>query len=391
MSQPIRHLVNNAGSPAGSSNEASPSAADPISAAVLGWDENLRGPLAQAVPVAQATPDGQTPDMGVSRVAVGHRGAFELVGPHGHFTAAVEPGLRRQARSPEDFPAVGDWVVHELTPSHDRRVALTQILSRDSVVLRKAAGPKPAAQIVASNVDVIGVVTTAELLTAGPDNADGHRLERYLVAAAQGGVRAVLVVNKADLVAPDWASSYQPIHEERFPASAGEVAVLATSAKTAAGISELAKFASGGSTLALAGASGVGKSSLVNRLLGREALEVGPVSASGSGRHTTIRRELFVVPTDGPASDNPTLAGTVIDTPGLADLVPWTGGSTTGLDKFFADVAKFAQQCHFADCSHRHEPKCAVRQAAQDGQLVQRRLDVYLSLAQDLSDQAQAG
>ena len=381
------------GDPSGAGRPGGPSgaggaASEPIAAAVLGWDESLRGPLAPA--------EG----FGISRVAVGHRGAFELVGPYGHFVASLEPGLRRKIRSPEGFPTVGDWVTHELVASDDRRVALTQLLPRHSAVIRRAAGTKPAPQVVAANVDVIGVVTTAELLLRGADNEAGHRIERYLVAAAQGKTRAVLVVNKADLVEPDFAQRYQAVHRQRFPAAATPVEVLITSAVTGSGISELTAFAANGSTLALAGASGVGKSSLVNRLLEREALAVGEVSATGGGRHTTIRRELFVVaPTPdvtGPSQAGPgqtgsgqtgsdIAAGTVIDTPGLADLIPWANGDTTGLDQVFADVAQLAQLCHFTDCTHRQEPKCAVLQAVADEKLAPRRLDVYLELAQDIA------
>ncbi len=347
---------------------ANPIDAGSVDATVLGWEKHSRQRL--------DPPEG----FGISRVAIEHRGAFELMGPFGYLTASLEPGLRRKARSPEDFPAVGDWVVHELAPSHDRRVVLTELLERHSVLMRRAAGHKPTPQIVAANVDVMGVVTTTELLTTGADNEDGYRLERYLVAAAQGGVQAVLVVNKADLAEPDLAAI-----KRRFAAAADPVKVLATSAITGAGISELAELAANGSTLALAGASGVGKSSLVNCLLGREAVEVGSVGASGSGRHTTIRRELFVVAGTAAASGSAAGAtlGTVIDTPGLADLVPWTSGSRIGLDQVFADVAQLAQQCHFSDCSHRSEPNCAVREAVEQGRLAPRRLDIYLTLAQD--------
>ncbi len=353
----------------GTTGESSPYE-NKVAATVLGWEKHSRQPL--------EPPKG----FGISRVAVGHRGAFELIGPFGYFTASLESGLRRKARSPQDFPAVGDWVVHELAPSHDRRVALTELLERRSVLMRRAAGHKPVPQIVAANVDVMGVVTTTELLTTGADNENGHRLERYLVAAAQGGIQAVLVVNKADLAEPDLTAL-----KRRFASAADPVEVLVTSTVTGAGVSELAGLAANGSTLALAGASGVGKSSLVNCLLGREAVTVGSVGASGGGRHTTIRRELFVVSDSASdtASDSAAGAalGTVIDTPGLADLIPWTNGSTIGLDHVFADVALLSQQCHFSDCSHNREPKCAVRDAVERGLLAARRLDIYLTLAQD--------
>lgn len=335
------------------SRASSVSPVDRVDAAALGWDENSRGPL---------RPDE---GFGISRVAVGHRGAYKLIGPLGTFMASVDPSLRRQAAASADLPAVGDWVVHELEPRHNFRVVLTEMLERRSVVVRKAAGNRPMPQVVAANVDVLGVVTTAEMLASGADSETGYRLERYLVAAAQGGVRTVIVVNKADIAQPDIAAA-----RRRF-----EVEVLTTSAATGLGSDKLVAFATRGSTLALAGASGVGKSSLVNRLLGSEVLEVGQVSGDGRGRHTTIRRELFVAESVHPH------AGTVIDTPGLSDMVPWTDGSTAGVDAVFADIAELARQCHFTDCAHRSEPKCAVRAAADSGELDGRRLSVYLALA----------
>ncbi len=315
----------------------------------LGWQRHH--------PVAASPRDGH----GISRIAVEHRGAYELLGPHGTLEAAVDAPLRDAATDARDFPAVGDWVEHTLDARHDRRVLITSIEERTSAVLRRAPGHEPVPQVVAANVDVLCVVTSAG------DDFDDRRLERYLVTAFGSGARPVVVLNKCDV--------RRPTAEEldRVRTVAPSVEVLLTSAATGDGVDELGVLLAGGDTLAFIGSSGVGKSSLVNRLVGEELLETGAVKADGTGRHTTVRRQLLLAPG----------GGVVVDTPGLREVRLWDDG---GLLLAFPDIAEDAQRCRFADCRHRGEPGCAVSEAVERGDIDQDRLDGFLELAAELDE-----
>ncbi len=362
------------------SDSTDPSAAAPA-LAQLGWQR-------RALPLPQM-PSGQT----VSRVAVEHRGAYELLDSGGEVTGALDAAARRAARTPFDYPTVGDWVVRTLDARHDRRAAITSVLDRSSLLCRRAAGPRARPQLVAANADVLAVVTTAapasDSALAGaagsvaPDAA-GHRIEWYLTAAFSGGARPVIVVNKIDTVSGAEYQATVDALRRRLGSAAAEVPILATSALDGRGLDSLGALAGDGVTVALGGPSGVGKSSLVNRLAGADVVPVAPLSPDGRGRHTTVRRQL--VPVGGPDG------GTFVDTPGLQDLIPWSGdlglpaaaAALDGLAQTFGDVTALAQHCRFADCSHTVEPDCAVIAAVQSGELAAERLSTYLELVADM-------
>ncbi|WP_419863890.1 ribosome small subunit-dependent GTPase A [Candidatus Poriferisodalis sp.] len=341
----------------------------------LGW-------LRRAVAAADL-PDGHV----VSRVAVEHRGAYELVDATGEATGALDATARRAARTPFDYPTVGDWVVRSLEARHDRRVAIADVLDRFSLLCRRAPGPRIRPQLVAANADVLAVVTTPAFAddAASPETAAaGHRIEWYLTAAFSGGARPVIVVNKIDTVSSAEHEATVDALRRRLGPAAADVPILATSALDGRGLESLGALAADGATVALSGPSGVGKSSLVNRLAGADVIPVAPLSADGRGRHTTVRRQL--VPVGGPAG------GTVVDTPGLQDLVPWGGdlglrppaGAQVGLAKTFGEIAALAHECRFADCTHTVEPGCAVAAAVEDGRLAAERLSTYLELVADM-------
>ena len=353
----------------------------------------------------------------VSRVAAEHRGAYELVDDAGEITGALDAAARRAARTPFDYPTVGDWVVRTLEAQHDRRVAITSVLERSSLLCRRASGQRARPQLVAANADVLAVVTTpvepsdaalAEAATSaagaaaakGHGRAEdriarktrstvpgvnvGHRIEWYLTAAFSGGVRPVIVVNKIDTVSAAECQATVASLRRRLGAAAADVPILLTSALDGRGVDELGASTNDGATVALSGPSGVGKSSLVNRLAGAEVVPVAPLSPDGRGRHTTVRRQLVSV---GGAS-----GGTLVDTPGLQDLIPWGGdmGLATapdgagGLALAFAEIAALAQHCRFADCTHTVEPGCAVAAAVEAGELPAERLEAYLELRADM-------
>lgn len=324
----------------------------------------------------------------ISRIAVEHRGAYELLDERGETRAALDAAVRDSARSPLDYPTVGDWVVRSLEPRHDRRVVITELLERTSLLCRRAAGPRARPQLVAANADVLAVVTTPSR-GAGVGTVDaasiGHRVEWYLAAAFSGGARPVVVVNKIDTVSSAECDATVDSFRRRLGPAAADVLILATSAVDGRGLDELGALAADGATVALSGPSGVGKSSLANRLAGAEVAPVAPLSSDGRGRHTTVRRHLIAV---GGSS-----GGTLVDTPGLQDLIPWGGdlglwpsaGAPNGVALTFSDIEALAQQCRFADCAHTVEPECAVGAAVETGQLPAERFSTYLELVADMA------
>ncbi len=302
-------------------------------------------------------------DQGISRVVVEHRGAYELLGPSGSHDAILETSSREQAHDPTDYPAVGDWVIHTLHPIDNRRVGITEVLPRRSRVLRRASGAAPVPQVVGANIDILCVVVSTD------QELDEHLIERYLVTAEGGGVSPVVIVNKSDL------GGAQEIREQLVERGV-QCPILVTNAHKGEELNEVVKLLDGGATLAVTGASGVGKSTLVNQLVGDPMLVTGSVDREGSGRHTTVRRELLVAE-----------HGVVIDTPGLREVQIW---DDAGLDDVFNEIAEVALNCKFTDCSHRDEPECAVTAACNNNQINADRLLSYLALChevQELSDE----
>ncbi len=266
-------------------------------------------------------------------------------------------------------PVVGDWVAVDA----DQSLEIPQIeavLPRRSVFERGDPGKPTTRQVVAANIDWVFLVHAL-----GGDGPNPRRLERELVLAWESGARPVVVLNKTDLV-PDVAA----LEEARAQAEAVAIGtpVHFTSTVTGEGVEDLRAYTSPGHTVALLGASGVGKSTIVNRLAGQELQDTGEVREFDSkGRHTTIARELIPLPG----------GGVVIDTPGMRALAMWEADS--GLAKTFPDVADRAEGCRFADCGHRGEPGCAVLAAVEAGVLPRERLDSYLKLQAELDDIAE--
>jgi ribosome biogenesis GTPase / thiamine phosphate phosphatase len=256
---------------------------------------------------------------------------------------------------------VGDWVAAR--PLEGERKALIEaVLPRRSAFTRKEAWRRAAEQIVAANVDVVFLVSAfgAEL--------NLRRIERYLTAAWDSGAEPVLVLNKSDRAA-DPAAEAAPVE-----AIALGVPVLPVSAMTGANVDALESYLGHGRTAALLGSSGVGKSTLVNRLAGREVMDTGGVRPDDErGRHTTTHRELVLLP-DG--------RGLLLDTPGMRELQLWA--DEDALDTTFAEIADLAAACRFGDCSHAGEPGCAIHAALADGSLDEERWDSYRKLQREV-------
>jgi ribosome biogenesis GTPase len=300
--------------------------------------------------------DGRVP----ARVVCEHRDAYDVCCSRGELRSEVSGKFRYGARSRSDLPAVGDWVAISARPE-EGAATIHAVLPRKSKFSRKAAGARTEEQVLAANVD-------AAFLVSGLDgDFNVRRIERYLTLAWEGGVNPVIVLNKADL-REDIEGCLMETESVAFG-----VPVLAVSAVDRRGIEDLRGRLGPGLTGAFLGSSGVGKSSLINALLGEERQLVQAVRADDSrGRHTTTQRELILVPN----------GGVVIDTPGLRELQLWTDEES--LKRSFEDVEAFITQCRFSDCRHQSEPGCAVRAAIEEGALDAARYRSYQKLQREL-------
>jgi ribosome biogenesis GTPase / thiamine phosphate phosphatase len=315
----------------------------------LGWSPS------RAAEFEAYAADGLAP----ARVAAQHRGAYVVYAEGGERPAEVAGRLRHAAATAADLPAVGDWVAVEDEPSASA-ATVRAVLERATVFSRKAAGEATSEQVVAANVDVVFVVS------AFGEDLNLRRLERYLASGWESGAQPVIVLNKSDL-AEDLAALVAEVEAVAFG-----VPVHVVSCVDGEGVEELEAYPIGGRTVALLGSSGVGKSSLLNCLLGRERQDVQGLRGDGKGRHTTTYREL--VPLPG--------GGLVLDTPGMRELGLWDAGE--GLDETFADLVELAASCRFSDCAHDTEPGCAVRVAIAEGLLAEERLESYRKLQREL-------
>lgn len=319
--------------------------------ASLGWNDrlsNLYEPYAA---------DG---DVVAGRVSIQHRGAYDVLTELGELRCEVPRRLVYEAATSADLPVVGDWVVVSPRPD-DGAGTITAILPRLTKFSRKTAFKVVEEQVLAANIDV------AFLVASMNEDLSLRRLERYLILAWESGARPVIVLTKADLhPAPaDAAAEVATI--------AGGVAVLAISSVTGVGLDDVAAELGPGLTAVLLGSSGVGKSTLVNRLMGEDLLATQEIRGDGTGRHTTIRRELIQLPG----------GGLVIDTPGIREVQLWVADG--GIDEAFEDVTRLFADCRFSDCAHDHEPGCAVRAALADGSLAADRWESYLALEAELA------
>jgi ribosome biogenesis GTPase len=316
----------------------------------LGFDD------AVAAAFAPFAAEGLVP----GRVVAAHTALLRVALEAGEALARVAGALRYHARGPEDLPAVGDWVaVRPREAGH--RAVVQAVLPRRTAFLRRAPGDRAVAQVLAANVDTVFLVTGLD------GDYSLRRIERALVLAWESGASPVVLLNKADLC--DDVAGRRAEVESVAPG----VPVLAVAAKPGEGIEALAPWLVPARTVALLGSSGVGKSTLVNRLLGREKQRTREVLAGDQrGRHTTTHREL--VPLPGGA--------VLVDTPGLRELQLWSDGA--GLEAAFEDLHALAATCRFTDCGHGREPGCAVRKAVEEGRLDRARLESFHKLQAEL-------
>jgi ribosome biogenesis GTPase len=297
-----------------------------------------------------------------ARIARVERDSYVAYSVLGELEAEVSGRFRFEAAGPADFPAVGDWVAVQARPD-EGKATIHAVLPRASKFSRKVAGERTAEQIVAANVDTLFLVCGLD----GDFNV--ARIERYLVPVWDSGAAPVVVLNKADL-----CDDIAALATEVETVSCG-VPVHVVSALERDGLDALRPYLLTGRTIALVGSSGVGKSTLINALLGEDVLDTGDVSEwKGRGRHTTTWRELIVLPT----------GGLLVDNPGMRELQLWSDPAAAGLDTTFADIELLAAECRFRDCRHSNEPNCAVQRALTDGTLAPERFKRYRKLQREL-------
>jgi ribosome biogenesis GTPase len=312
-----------------------------------GWDDGWK---AEFEPFRA---DGLTP----GRVAIQHRGEYDLMTAEGEIRARIAPRLRRGS-TPADLPVVGDWL------GLDADGVIQAVLPRRTAFVRRAAADTGSGtvreQVVAANVDVVLV---AAALGQG---LDPLVLERYVTLALQSGARPAIVLTKADLE-PDPEAAARELE-----GVGGAIPIHFVSSRSGVGVEAIRSLIGPGITGALLGPSGVGKSTLVNRLTGEETLATGDLRADGSGRHTTTRRQLVVLPS----------GGLLIDNPGMREVHLWLADD--GLEAAFDDIADLAASCRFSDCRHETEPGCAIQAALADGTLARDRWERYRALEAEL-------
>lgn len=295
----------------------------------------------------------------IARVIAEHKGAYEIISLIGERRATVSGKLMLTASRRDDYPAVGDWVVTKDSAEGSR--IIEDILPRQTLLHKKYSG-KDEAQLIAANVNVAFIVESMDR------DYNINRFERYLVLAREGGVKPVIILNKSDLISEAELSTRIEQLRKRFH----DIDILNTSILTDEGLDGLSDYIQKGVTYCFLGSSGVGKSSIINKLLNRECIETKEIGAkTGRGRHTTTAREMYFT----------NIGGIIIDNPGSREVGIVNFG--TGAKEVFIDIEKLAVGCRFKDCKHINESGCAVLSAIASGDIDESQYENYLKLQKE--------
>lgn len=298
-------------------------------------------------------------DLYLARVSIQHKDFYMVVTETGEIRAEISGKMEFLGRDNLDYPVVGDWVMVDRIDDTGGNAIIHQRLHRKSVLSRKAAGTSHYSQIIAANIDIVFICMALN------NDFNLRRLERYLSIAWDSAATPVVILTKADLC-DNLSSKLAEVHSVAIG-----VDVLITTSMGEDGYTGVNRYLSSGTTVAFVGSSGVGKSTLINRIIGNEALTTREISLNDKGRHTTTHRQLLLVPT----------GGVVIDTPGMRELQL----ESADLAKSFSDIENLAKRCRFSDCTHQSEPGCAVNTAVINGELSPERLHSYFKLQNELS------
>ena len=317
----------------------------------LGWNPRF------AAYFAEYSQRGMCP----ARIVFEGRSNYRVITEYGEMSAVLTGKLMHASEGREDLPVVGDWVAADILDESPKRAVVGAILPRVSVFARKEAGERVRQQPVAANVDTV-------FIASGLDGDFSlRRIERYLALAWESGALPVVLLTKSDLCA-DVESRIREVED-----IAPGVFVHALSIIQQTGFDGIDDYLVKGKTVALLGSSGVGKSTIINYLLGNTVQQVNEVRENDSrGRHTTTSRQIFITPS----------GGLVVDTPGMRELQLWN--ASDGLGEAFRDIEEIATNCRFGDCRHESEPGCAVQNALRTGRLDPLRMESYRKLLREL-------
>jgi ribosome biogenesis GTPase len=296
-------------------------------------------------------------DLFLGRVIAQYKELYKVATENIEVFAEISGKFRYSTTTLSDYPAVGDFVILDRDNSDSGNAIIHKVLARESMFVRKAAGTANEVQVVAANIDTVFICMSLN------NDFNLRRLERYLSIAWDSGATPVIVLTKSDLC-EDISARLAEVNTVAIG-----VDVIITTSINEDGYKSITKYTTRGKTVAFVGSSGVGKSTLINRLIGEEVIETRRIRNDDKGRHTTTKRELIITP----------FGGAVIDTPGMREL----GIESANLTKTFADIDELANQCKFINCTHNHEPNCAVRKAIEDSLIAEERLLSYQKLKKE--------
>ncbi len=307
----------------------------------------------------------ETGDFSPARVIAEYKGAYKVKNLDGEFLAKVTGKQMLTATNREDYPAVGDWVL--IATADSEHAVIQSILPRQTIIKRRFGdknkiGEKSDVQIIATNIDVGFVIESVDR------DYNLNRFERYFAILADGGVNGAIILNKIDLLSEKEKQNKLNELKDRFP----DVDIITTSTVNQNGFDELKNYIKKGKTYCFLGSSGVGKSSLINKLIGEERIKIGGISSySNRGKHTTTGRQMYFL-------DN---GGIVIDNPGIREVGLTDVGE--GIDNYFEEITSLGQRCKYVDCTHTHEPGCVVLDAKEKGIIDEEKYSNYTNLKKE--------